>query len=216
MSVTSILRAVPSAEVRRRWLPWLLLAFEAVALAAIIVRVPYTEIDWTAYMQEVEGWAVGGRTDYLTLSGDTGPLVYPAGFLWLFRGLRAATLGGRGRVSLAVAQALFAAAYLATQATVLAVYGAAGDGCRWHTRVVPANGFNPVWRETAELAVGQPDAAFLYFAVFDQADVLRRTFLAYAAFPLSAVRAGFRACPLRSAHGKKLPFCSLLCRFEPR
>ena len=34
-----------------------------------------TEIDWKAYMQEVEGF-LNGTTDYYQLKGDTGPLVY--------------------------------------------------------------------------------------------------------------------------------------------
>ena len=33
-----------------------------------------TEIDWRAYMQEVEG-VVNGTRDYYQLKGDTGPLV---------------------------------------------------------------------------------------------------------------------------------------------
>ena len=33
-----------------------------------------TEIDWKAYMQEVEG-VVNGTFDYSKLGGDTGPLV---------------------------------------------------------------------------------------------------------------------------------------------
>ena len=33
-----------------------------------------TEIDWKAYMQEVEGF-IGGERDYLNIKGDTGPLV---------------------------------------------------------------------------------------------------------------------------------------------
>jgi hypothetical protein len=33
-----------------------------------------TEIDWIAYMQEVEGFILGER-DYTKLKGDTGPLV---------------------------------------------------------------------------------------------------------------------------------------------
>jgi ALG3 protein len=49
----------------------LLLAAE-VALGLIIIRkVAYTEIDWIAYMQEVEGY-LGGERDYLKLRGDTG------------------------------------------------------------------------------------------------------------------------------------------------
>lgn len=34
-----------------------------------------TEIDWRAYMQEVEG-VINGTFDYTKLQGDTGPLVY--------------------------------------------------------------------------------------------------------------------------------------------
>lgn len=40
----------------------------------IIRRTNYTEIDWKAYMQEVEG-VVNGTYDYYQLKGDTGPLV---------------------------------------------------------------------------------------------------------------------------------------------
>ncbi|TPX72365.1 dolichyl-P-Man:Man5GlcNAc2-PP-dolichol alpha-1,3-mannosyltransferase [Spizellomyces sp. 'palustris'] len=50
------------------------LAFECLATGIIIQKVPYTEIDWKAYMQEVEGYLAGER-DYTKLKGDTGPLV---------------------------------------------------------------------------------------------------------------------------------------------
>lgn len=51
-----------------------------------------TEIDWEAYMQEVEGF-LGGELDYINLKGGTGPLVYPAGFVYLFSGIRWVTSG---------------------------------------------------------------------------------------------------------------------------
>ena len=35
-----------------------------------------------------------GERDYHNIRGGTGPLVYPAGFLYLFSGLRAASGGG--------------------------------------------------------------------------------------------------------------------------
>ena len=41
-------------------------------------------------MDEVEG-VVNGTYDYTLLKGDTGPLVYPAGFVYLFGGLYYAT-----------------------------------------------------------------------------------------------------------------------------
>lgn len=37
-------------------------------------------------MEEVEG-VINGTYDYTLLKGDTGPLVYPAGFVYIFSGL---------------------------------------------------------------------------------------------------------------------------------
>eukprot|EP00457_Paulinella_chromatophora_P018597 gb/GEZN01019961.1/.p1 GENE.gb/GEZN01019961.1/~~gb/GEZN01019961.1/.p1 ORF type:complete len:135 (+),score=18.72 gb/GEZN01019961.1/:105-509(+) len=71
------------------WLSILLLAWEAALSSLIVAKVPYTEIDWVAYMQEV-GEANGflsGQRDYSLMKGDTGPLVYPAGFVYLYSGL---------------------------------------------------------------------------------------------------------------------------------
>jgi alpha-1,3-mannosyltransferase len=44
-----------------------------------------TEIDWKAYMEEVAGY-LQGETNYMNLKGATGPLVYPAGFVYIFSG----------------------------------------------------------------------------------------------------------------------------------
>ena len=93
-------------------------------LTALVVRkVAYTEIDWVAYMQEVGGYLAGER-NYLNLQGDTGPLVYPAGFVYVFSALRWATSGG---TDIFRAQCLFAGLYLATLAMVLAVYRLGGN-----------------------------------------------------------------------------------------
>lgn len=54
---------------------------------ATIIKVPYTEIDWVAYMEEVSGVLNDGQLDYVALRGGTGPLVYPAGFVYLFSAL---------------------------------------------------------------------------------------------------------------------------------
>ena len=70
-----------------------LLAAEFVLNIVVIHRVKYTEIDWVAYMQEVEG-VVNGTYDYSQLRGDTGPLVYPAGFVWLYMCLYYVTAQG--------------------------------------------------------------------------------------------------------------------------
>ncbi|NXN14759.1 ALG3 mannosyltransferase, partial [Indicator maculatus] len=91
----------------------------------VIRRVPYTEIDWKAYMEEVEGFA-NGTLDYIQLKGDTGPLVYPAGFVYIFLGLYYAT--GRG-TNIRLAQYLFAALYLLNLLLVFRIY--------WRTNKVP-------------------------------------------------------------------------------
>ena len=44
-------------------------------------------------MQEVRG-PMNGEWDYMKLRGDTGPLVYPAGFVYLFTVLNWATSDG--------------------------------------------------------------------------------------------------------------------------
>lgn len=47
---------------------WGLILFELILNIFIIQRVKYTEIDWIAYMQEVEGF-LNGTLDYSELKG---------------------------------------------------------------------------------------------------------------------------------------------------
>ena len=121
--------------------PWLglpLLLGEALLCVAMVQRVPYTKIDWDAYMSEVEGPLVHGDWDYMHLRGDTGPLVYPAGFVWLYGGLRWLTGGGVDAATgaalspdgadIRAAQYVFAAMYVATQACVFLLYQRASAG----------------------------------------------------------------------------------------
>ena len=73
----------------------ILCLFECVICYAVVKFIGYTEIDWVAYMQEVEGFLDGER-NYELLKGNTGPLVYPAGFLYVFSALYLATNKGAG------------------------------------------------------------------------------------------------------------------------
>lgn len=84
----------------------------------IIEKVPYTEIDWRAYMQEVAGF-IGGERDYIKLRGDTGPLVYPAVFVYLFSFLYDLTDAG---TNILMAQYIFAGLLVLFSALVLAGY----------------------------------------------------------------------------------------------
>ncbi|XP_078010794.1 dol-P-Man:Man(5)GlcNAc(2)-PP-Dol alpha-1,3-mannosyltransferase isoform X2 [Phascolarctos cinereus] len=84
----------------------------------VIRRVAYTEIDWKAYMSEVEG-VINGTYDYTQLRGDTGPLVYPAGFVYIFMGLYYVTSRG---TNIRLAQHIFLGLYLATLLLVFRIY----------------------------------------------------------------------------------------------
>ncbi|XP_058200135.1 dol-P-Man:Man(5)GlcNAc(2)-PP-Dol alpha-1,3-mannosyltransferase isoform X2 [Rhododendron vialii] len=69
-----------------------LLLVDALLVSLIIAYVPYTKIDWDAYMSQVSGFLEGER-DYRNLEGDTGPLVYPAGFLYIYSAIQFVTGG---------------------------------------------------------------------------------------------------------------------------
>ncbi|RUS70408.1 hypothetical protein EGW08_021836, partial [Elysia chlorotica] len=91
---------------------------EILVNVAVIWKIKYTEIDWVAYMQEVEG-VVNGTYDYMQLKGDTGPLVYPAGFVYIFMGLYYVTSLGS---NLRLAQYIFMGIYLLNLVIVFDIY----------------------------------------------------------------------------------------------
>ena len=119
--------------------PWLgvpLLLGELVLCLLMVHRIPYTKIDWDAYMEEVEGPLVHNVWDYTQLKGDTGPLVYPAGFVWLYGALRWVAMGGYTALyepaavlrhpldpaSIRIVQYVFVGMYVATQGLVFHLY----------------------------------------------------------------------------------------------
>jgi alpha-1,3-mannosyltransferase len=93
----------------------------------IIARVPYTEIDWEAYMDEV-ATILRGDFDYSHSRGATGPLVYPGGFVLVFSALHWITSAG---ANIRLAQLLFLALYLATFALALLVHSRARLAPPW-------------------------------------------------------------------------------------
>ncbi|CAN1296144.1 Dol-P-Man:Man(5)GlcNAc(2)-PP-Dol alpha-1,3-mannosyltransferase [Linum perenne] len=93
-----------------------LLLFDAVLTALIIAYVPYTKIDWDAYMSQVTGF-LEGEKDYSQLKGDTGPLVYPAGFLYVYSAIQYVTGG-----EVIAAQILFGVLYIVNLAIILYIY----------------------------------------------------------------------------------------------
>ncbi|KAK6629743.1 hypothetical protein RUM43_003561 [Polyplax serrata] len=95
-----------------------LFVLECIINVTVINYVKYTEIDWRAYIQEVEG-VLNGTFDYSLLKGDTGPLVYPAGFVWIFSCLYYVTDNGK---NILLAQYIFALLYLINLILILRIY----------------------------------------------------------------------------------------------
>lgn len=83
---------------------------DALLCYLIMNRIQYTEIDFSTYMQQVDLFHNGER-NYYAIKGDTGPLVYPAGFLYIFSGIQYFTDHGRHQC---FAQLIFAVFYLLT------------------------------------------------------------------------------------------------------
>src|ERR1700760_390433 len=86
-------------------------------ITALTIRTD-TEIDWKAYMQQIELYVKGER-NYYNIEGDTGPLVYPGLHVYIYRLLYAATNHGE---NILAAQLIFAILYLVTLAVVMSCY----------------------------------------------------------------------------------------------
>ncbi|KAJ3426938.1 alpha-13-mannosyltransferase [Anaeramoeba flamelloides] len=97
----------------------LVLCCELILNFFIVQKVPYTEIDWEAYMDEVAGPLVHDEWDYTKLRGGTGPLVYPAGFVWLYGLLYKLTDSG---LNIKRAQYIFIGFYMVFIFIVLNLY----------------------------------------------------------------------------------------------
>ena len=89
----------------------LVLLGELVLCLLIIKVIRYTPIDFKAYMEEVEGPLVHGVYNYSLLRGETGPLVYPGGFVYLYGAIRWLAHDG---TDVLPAQLAMAACYVAT------------------------------------------------------------------------------------------------------
>ncbi len=109
----------------------------------------FRNIDWSTYVLQTESWSPSPpslappQLNYTLIRGPTGPLVYPAGFLYAYRALRdfAATPPGvelqAAPASLARVQAVFLLAYLATAALTLDVAGRVRAGAPWAAALFP-------------------------------------------------------------------------------
>ncbi|GJE95191.1 glycosyltransferase family 58 protein [Phanerochaete sordida] len=106
------------------------------ALTQLIIRfVPYTEIDWETYIYQLELYLKGER-DYALISGPTGPLVYPAGHVYVHKFLYNLTQSGN---NIKAAQQLYGLLYLATLVITCGIYFKAGNIPNWALMLLPVS-----------------------------------------------------------------------------
>ncbi|KAI6193763.1 Methyltransf-11 domain-containing protein [Aphelenchoides besseyi] len=116
-------RAMVGTLVTHDWVGYVFSVSIAIAVEIGIIwymmkNVKYTNIDWTAYMEQVEIYKNGER-NYFKIRGDTGPLVYPAGHLHIYSLLHQITDEGR---DVRKAQWIFVGVYVSTQLLVFALF----------------------------------------------------------------------------------------------
>ncbi|OIW17420.1 hypothetical protein TanjilG_22532 [Lupinus angustifolius] len=115
MPAQSVTQSPPPSNRKIRFAVYQFFA-DAILVFLVIAGVSYTKIDWDAYMSQVSGFLKGER-DYRKLEGDTGPLVNPAGFLYVFSAFQYYTAG-----QVYLAQVLFLILYIINLAIILFIY----------------------------------------------------------------------------------------------
>ncbi|QPG73748.1 hypothetical protein FOA43_001061 [Brettanomyces nanus] len=103
-----------------------LLIAESIAMEVIILNVPYTEIDYSTYMQQID-LIEKGELHYSQVAGDTGPIVYPGGYVWIYSWMKFLT---NGIENLRLGQEAFRILYLATLLLVFVAYFLTGAHIR--------------------------------------------------------------------------------------
>lgn len=105
----------------------IVVTLSSIATKLIIANVPYTEIDFKTYIQQIQ-LVNGGELDYSQISGDTGPIVYPAGFVQVYQVLNWITDNGK---DIGFGQSVFGYVFVATTFLTCVVYSMVPDFQPW-------------------------------------------------------------------------------------
>jgi len=84
------------------------------------------------------------------------------------------------------------------------------DNVKHKTRTINDNGYNPVWDETFNMDITNPDMALLRFCVYDEDMFGDPNFLGAATFPVKCTETGYRSVELKNGFSEPLELSSLL------
>lgn len=105
----------------------MVVCLSSIACKVIISKVKYTEIDFSTYMQQID-MVNAGALDYSIIEGDSGPIVYPAGFILVYQFFYWLTDGG---AKLRIAQVAFGYLFSITVLLTSAVYSMTNVAPPW-------------------------------------------------------------------------------------
>ncbi|KAJ6596776.1 mannosyltransferase [Mycena vulgaris] len=115
------------------WLASFVILGDLLFSQAIIRWVPYTEIDWETYMVQTDVY-LKGELDYSRITGPTGPLVYPAGHLYIHQLLHGITSAGE---NIPMAQQIYGILYITSLTLTCVIYWLAGGIPNWAILLLP-------------------------------------------------------------------------------
>ena len=84
------------------------------------------------------------------------------------------------------------------------ICGAEYDSAKFKTTKVDDNGFNPVWNNSFDFQVHNPDLALLRFIIYDMDIFGDSNFIGQYTIPVRCLRPGYRSIPLKNAYSEDL------------
>ena len=92
------------------------------------------------------------------------------------------------------------------------VIGADYDNVKHKTKTIPDNGLNPVWDETFNLRILNPEMALIRFSIYDEDMFGDPNFIGHATFPIKLLMSGYRSIQLKNGYSEELELSSLLVK----
>ena len=88
------------------------------------------------------------------------------------------------------------------------------DTAKFKTKTLTDNGFNPVWDDSFDFQIYNPELAFLRFVVNDVDIFGDSNFIGQYTLPVKCLRSGYRSIPLKNAYSEDLELAGIVLKRE--